>query len=64
MIGGMTGRDVDARLAGSIAVALAAAVRGARLLRVHDVRETVDALAAWGAIDPWPGSQANARTEQ
>ena len=64
MIGGMTGRDVDARLAGSIAVALAAAVRGARLLRAHDVRETVDALTAWGAIDPWPGSQANARTEQ
>jgi dihydropteroate synthase len=64
MIGAMTGRDVDARLAGSIAVALAAAVRGARLLRAHDVRETVDALAAWGAIDPWPGSQADARTEQ
>ena len=64
MIGAMTGHDVDARLAGSIAVALAAAVRGARLLRAHDVRETVDALTAWGAIDPWPGSQANARTEQ
>jgi dihydropteroate synthase len=64
MIGALTGRDVDARLAGSIAVALAAAVRGARLLRVHDVRETVDALAAWGAIAPWSGSQANARTEQ
>jgi dihydropteroate synthase len=64
MIGAMTGRDVDARLAGSIAVALAAAMRGARLLRAHDVRETVDALAAWGAIDPWPGSQADARTEQ
>jgi dihydropteroate synthase len=64
MIGALTGRGVDARLAGSIAVALAAAVRGARLLRVHDVRETVDALAAWGAIAPWSGSQANARTEQ
>lgn len=64
MIGAMTGRDVDARLAGSVAVALAAAMRGARLLRAHDVRETVDALTAWGAIDPWPGSQANARTEQ
>jgi dihydropteroate synthase len=54
MIGAMTGRDVDARLAGSIAAALAAARRGARLLRVHDVRETVDALAVQGAID---GSQ-------
>jgi dihydropteroate synthase len=64
MIGAMTGRDVDARLAGSIAAALAAAVRGARLLRVHDVRETVDALSAWGAIERWPGAQANSWTEQ
>jgi len=55
MIGAITGRDVDARLAGSIATALLAAVRGARLLRVHDVRDTVDALSAWSAIDPWPG---------
>lgn len=57
MIGALTGRDVDARLAGSIAAALAAAVRGARLLRVHDVRDTVDALAVLGAIDGWPGSE-------
>jgi len=56
MIGAITGRDVDARLAGSIAAALAAAVRGARLLRVHDVRDTVDALAVLGAVDGWPGS--------
>ena len=56
MIGAITGRDVDARLAGSVAAALAAAVRGARLLRAHDVRETVDALAVFGAIDGWPGS--------
>lgn len=56
MVGAMTGRDVDARLTGSIATALAAALRGARLLRVHDVRETVDALAVMNAIDPWPGS--------
>ena len=56
MIGAITGRDVDARLAGSIAATLAAAVRGARLLRVHDVRDTVDALAVLGAVDGWPGS--------
>jgi len=56
MIGAITGRDVDARLAGSIAAALAAAVRGARLLRVHDVRDTVDALAVLAAVDGWPGS--------
>ena len=64
LIGAITGSDVDARLAGSIAAALAAAVRGARLLRVHDVRETVDALSAWGAIERWPGAQANSWTEQ
>jgi len=57
MIGAITGRDVDARLAGSVAAALAAAVRGARLLRVHDVRDTVDVLAVLGAIDGWPGSR-------
>jgi dihydropteroate synthase len=64
MIGAITGRDVDARLAGSIAAALAAAARGARLLRVHDVRETVDALAAWSAIERWPGSEHDRRIEQ
>ena len=56
MVGAITGRNVDARLAGSIAAALAAAMRGARLLRVHDVGDTVDALAVLGAIDGWPGS--------
>jgi dihydropteroate synthase len=63
-IGAITGRDVGDRLAGSIAVALAAAARGARILRVHDVRETVDALAVWGAIESWPGTQMEQRTEQ
>jgi dihydropteroate synthase len=63
-IGAITGRGVDDRLAGSIASALAAAVRGARILRVHDVRETVDALAVWSAIEPWPGSRGERRTEQ
>jgi dihydropteroate synthase len=45
MIGRITGRPVDERLAGSISLALLAAERGAHILRVHDVRETVDALA-------------------
>ncbi|HEX6138102.1 MAG TPA: dihydropteroate synthase [Casimicrobiaceae bacterium] len=64
MVAALTGRDVGDRLAGSIAGALAAAARGARLLRVHDVRETVDALAVWGAIEPWPGKRERYRTEQ
>ncbi len=47
MIGAVTGRPVEARLAGSLAGALAAVSRGATLLRVHDVAATVDALAVW-----------------
>eukprot|EP01137_Pigoraptor_chileana_P023134 Opistho-2@88955 len=43
-IGDVTGRPVDQRLAGSLAAALAAAQQGARILRVHDVAPTVDAL--------------------
>ena len=49
-IGALTGRDVGERLAGSIAAALAAVARGAALVRVHDVRETIDALKVWRAI--------------
>jgi dihydropteroate synthase len=65
MIGAITGRrEVGKRLAGSIAVALAAAARGARLLRVHDVRETVDALAAWDAIARWSSAGDDSRTKR
>ena len=56
-LGAITGRGVGERLSASVAAALAAALRGARILRVHDVRETVDALAVWRAIDPWTGLQ-------
>jgi dihydropteroate synthase len=51
IIGALTGRDVDERLAGSIGAGLAAVARGAAVLRVHDVSETVDALAAFAAIE-------------
>ena len=44
VIGYLTGRAVEERLAGSLAVAVYAAERGAQLLRVHDVKETCDAL--------------------
>ncbi len=50
MIGAVTGQAVDQRLAGSLAAALAGAMRGARVLRVHDVRQTHDALAVWQAV--------------
>jgi dihydropteroate synthase len=48
MIGNLLGRSVDERLAGSLACALIGMQHGARIIRVHDVRETMDALrAAW-----------------
>ncbi len=48
MIGTLTGRSVTERLAGSLAAAVLAVERGARLVRVHDVVATVDALrVAW-----------------
>jgi dihydropteroate synthase len=49
-IGVLTGRDVDDRMAGSVAAALAAVARGASIVRVHDVRETADALKVWRAV--------------
>jgi dihydropteroate synthase len=49
-LGKITGRDVDQRVPASIAAALAAVARGATLLRVHDVRETADALKVWLAV--------------
>ncbi|MDN3986836.1 dihydropteroate synthase [Zwartia vadi] len=51
MIGAVTGRPVDQRICGSIAAALAGTLRGARVLRVHDVRETRDALSVWQAVE-------------
>ncbi|MBC3861761.1 dihydropteroate synthase [Undibacterium jejuense] len=50
MIGEMTGRVTEKRLAGSLAAALSAANMGAKILRVHDVAETVDALKVWRAM--------------
>jgi dihydropteroate synthase len=64
MLGAIAGRDVDERLAASVAAALAAAVRGARILRVHDVAATVDALAVWNAIEPWPAVQMREQAQQ
>jgi len=51
MIGTLTGRtDPADRAAGSAAAALIAVQRGARMVRVHDVAVTVDALAVWHAV--------------
>ena len=44
MLGQITGRDIEQRLAASLALAALAAVKGAAIIRVHDVAETVDAV--------------------
>ncbi len=48
-LGSVTGRSVDQRVAASVAAALAAVLNGARIVRVHDVAATVDALQVWAA---------------
>ncbi len=50
MIGEITGRKTHMRAVGSAAAALLAAQSGARILRVHDVAETQDALAVLAAV--------------
>lgn len=51
MIGELTGEtDAAARVHGSVAAALAAVARGAKIVRVHDVKATADALKAWEAL--------------
>lgn len=47
MIGEFTGRAPGDRAAGSVAAALLAVQNGASLVRVHDVKETVDAINVW-----------------
>jgi dihydropteroate synthase len=50
-LGAVTGQDVPAeRVSASVAAALLAVERGGRVIRVHDVRETGDALAVWAAM--------------
>lgn len=53
-LGEITGREVDQRLPASLAAAVMAANYGARLLRVHDVAATVDALKVWAAVAAVP----------
>ena len=51
MLGAVTGRKTPAeRVAASVAAAVCAAERGAAIVRVHDVAETVDALKVWAAV--------------
>ncbi len=50
MLGHATGRAVGERVHASVAAALLAVERGARIVRVHDVAATRDALAVWQAV--------------
>lgn len=50
MLGAITGRPVDSRLPASLAAAVVAAESGAKILRVHDVAATCDALKVWAAL--------------
>lgn len=49
-LGQVSGLPVDQRMIPSVAAALLAVERGARIVRVHDVKETVDALSVWQAM--------------
>jgi dihydropteroate synthase len=50
MLGKITGKDTNERVAASVAAAVMAADRGAKIIRVHDVPETIDALMVWEAV--------------
>lgn len=50
-LGKLTGRPVEERLAGSLAMALLALQSGATILRVHEVKETRDVIAVWEAFE-------------
>ncbi len=51
MLGSITGREVNERGYASVAAALIAVEKGARIVRVHDVAATRDALAVWAAVN-------------
>ncbi len=62
MLGGVTGRPLDQRLAGGLAAAVVAVTRGARIVRTHDVAPMVDALRVAGAaLDAAAGRTVEAR---
>lgn len=61
-LGELTGRDAPAeRVAASVAAHLIAVQRGARIVRVHDVAATVDALKIWHAVDAVPAPRDDTR---
>jgi len=63
MLGAITGQGVEHRLPASVAAALLAVQRGAKIVRVHDVRATVDALKILDAVNEAPLPQRYRDTE-
>ena len=59
MIGNLLNRSVDERLAGSIAAALYALAQGARIIRVHDVQATCDAVNVFWHAQQYQTSHIN-----
>ncbi|MDX3930553.1 MAG: dihydropteroate synthase [Stenotrophomonas sp.] len=60
-LGELTGRQLPAeRVAASVAAHLVAVQRGARIVRVHDVAATVDALKVWAAVEAVPSPRKDA----
>jgi len=51
MLGAITGKAIEERLAASVSAAVLAAQRKAAIIRVHDVAATRDALAVWAAVE-------------
>jgi dihydropteroate synthase len=52
-LGSVTGRDASGRMIASVISSLAGCVRGASVVRVHDVGAMVDAVKVWGEIEGW-----------
>ena len=50
MLAKLTGRDVNDRLAGSVALAAIAVLHGARIVRAHEVGATIDAVRVAAAV--------------
>jgi dihydropteroate synthase len=61
-LGAVTGAPVHERASASVAAALLAVDKGAAIVRVHDVKETVMALKVWSATQAAMGGQGAGRT--
>jgi dihydropteroate synthase len=60
MLGKITGNQVGDRIHASVSAALLAVAKGARILRVHDVKATKDALAVYNAVSKETNGEGNA----